>query len=66
MGIRYSHFYAARLIDFLGLPEDEGIMRVSLLHYNTTAEVERIVQILDCVLCPVVEDATIEDGWNPC
>ena len=66
MGIRHGHFYAARLLDFLGLPEDEGIIRVSLLRYNTIAEVERIVQILDYVLCSVVEDATTEDGWSPC
>ncbi|KAL9094113.1 MAG: hypothetical protein Q9165_003528 [Trypethelium subeluteriae] len=35
-GIRYGHFYSHRMVtDMFGLPEDDGVVRVSLVHYNT-------------------------------
>lgn len=46
IGIRFGHFYAARLIDFLGLAADDGIVRVSLVHYNTLEEVDKIIAAL--------------------
>ncbi|PVG00667.1 PLP-dependent transferase [Serendipita vermifera] len=46
IGIRYGHFYAARLIELLGFPEDDGIIRVSLVHYNTVNEVDEIISAL--------------------
>ena len=34
-GCRWGHFYSKRLVEeFLGLG-DEGVVRVSLVHYNT-------------------------------
>ncbi len=50
IGIRYGHFYSARLIDALGLPADDGVVRVSLVHYNTLDEVDRLVEILKSAL----------------
>jgi selenocysteine lyase/cysteine desulfurase len=47
IGIRYGHNYAHRLIKGLGLDEEDGVVRVSLLHYNTIEEVEKLVQVLD-------------------
>jgi cysteine desulfurase family protein (TIGR01976 family) len=47
LGIRYGDFYAHRLIDELGLREQGGVVRVSLLHYNTVDEVDRLVAVLD-------------------
>lgn len=41
IGARDGHMYAPRLIRRLGLPEDAGATRISLLHYNTEAEIER-------------------------
>lgn len=36
MGIRWGSFYSNRLIkDVLGLDEKDGIVRVSMVHYNT-------------------------------
>ncbi len=49
IGIRFGHFYAARLIDQLGLGED-GVVRVSAVHYNTVAEIERLITALDRIL----------------
>ncbi|KAL9630711.1 MAG: hypothetical protein Q9164_006281, partial [Protoblastenia rupestris] len=39
-GLRWGHFYSKRLVDeVLGLGEVEGVVRVSLVHYNTVEEV---------------------------
>ncbi len=47
IGIRYGDFYARRLIESLGLMENEGIIRVSMVHYNTLTEVEQLIKVLD-------------------
>jgi cysteine desulfurase family protein (TIGR01976 family) len=50
-GIRSGHFYSKRLCnDVLGLPGDDGVVRVSLLHYNTEDEVRGLVKVLDDIL----------------
>ena len=43
VAIRYGHFYAHRAIESLGLLERGGVVRVSMAHYNTPAEVERLI-----------------------
>ncbi|KAF7343885.1 Aminotran-5 domain-containing protein [Mycena venus] len=45
IGIRYGHFYAYTLSNQLPPPVDgeEGVVRVSLVHYNTLEEVEKII-----------------------
>ncbi|KAG8854892.1 hypothetical protein FRB96_007292 [Tulasnella sp. 330] len=51
IGIRYGHFYSYRLLS--GLPKmdpNDGIIRISLVHYNTVQEVERIIDVLKTVL----------------
>ena len=50
VAVRYGHFYAYRLIRDLGLLDRDGVVRVSLVHYNSPAEVERLVEALDAVL----------------
>ncbi|KAJ6578653.1 pyridoxal phosphate-dependent transferase [Mycena vulgaris] len=47
IGIRYGHFYAYTLAGQLPPPVDkeEGVVRVSLVHYNTLEEVEKIIGI---------------------
>lgn len=47
IGIRYGDFYARRLIDDLGLSEKNGVVRVSMVHYNALHEVNRLIEILD-------------------
>ena len=49
IGIRFGHFYSKRLTDALGLPSDEGVVRVSMVHYNTVEEVERLTKVLEQV-----------------
>lgn len=45
-----SHFYAWRLCEGVGIDPTHGVLRVSLVHYNTVAESERIAAALDAVL----------------
>jgi len=49
VGIRSGDFYARRLIDALGLGE-QGVIRASMVHYNSAEEVERLIAALDEVL----------------
>ena len=50
VGIRHGHFYSPWLIDALGLADNGGVVRVSMAHYNSMAEVERLIHALDPVL----------------
>jgi cysteine desulfurase family protein (TIGR01976 family) len=50
IGIRFGDFYARHLIEQLGLTAHGGVVRVSMVHYNTPAEVDRLVEVLDRVL----------------
>jgi selenocysteine lyase/cysteine desulfurase len=46
IGIRDGHMYAPRLMKRLGLTKDTGAVRVSLVHYNTAAEIHRLADVL--------------------
>lgn len=46
IGIRFGDFYAKKLIDSLKLEAKNGVVRVSLLHYNTEEEVEKLISVL--------------------
>lgn len=46
IGIRHGHMYAYRLCEALGIEPVEGVVRVSLLHYNTEDEIARLLQAL--------------------
>ena len=50
VGIRHGHFYAPRLVEALGLARDEGVVRISLAHYNTRQEIERLLEALETAL----------------
>ena len=43
-------FYAARCIRALGLAERGGVVRASMVHYNTAEEVERLIRALDAAI----------------
>lgn len=47
IGIRHGDFYARRLIEDLGLMPQDGVIRVSMVHYNTLEEVDRLIKVLD-------------------
>jgi cysteine desulfurase family protein (TIGR01976 family) len=46
MGIRFGDFYARRLIERLGLTPHGGVVRVSIAHYNSVDELNRLVEHL--------------------
>lgn len=50
IGIRFGDFYARRLIEALGLQSQGGVVRVSIAHYNTLGEIDRLIQHLDNVI----------------
>jgi cysteine desulfurase family protein (TIGR01976 family) len=50
IGIRFGDFHARRLIEDLGLAERGGIVRISMAHYNTPEEMERLIAALETVL----------------
>ncbi|MBU1097327.1 MAG: aminotransferase class V-fold PLP-dependent enzyme [Bacteroidetes bacterium] len=50
IGIRCGDFYARRLIDDLGLSHSNGVVRISLVHYNTPEEIYKLIDVLDSVL----------------
>ncbi|MCB9594000.1 MAG: aminotransferase class V-fold PLP-dependent enzyme [Sandaracinaceae bacterium] len=44
VAIRHGHFYAARAMDSFGIVDrDDGVVRASMVHYNSLAEVDRLV-----------------------
>jgi cysteine desulfurase family protein (TIGR01976 family) len=47
IGIRFGNFYSERLVDALGIPTTDGVVRVSMVHYNTVDEVGRLIDVLD-------------------
>ena len=50
IGIRFGNFYAKRLIEALGLERQGGVIRVSIAHYNTLAEIDKLILHLDQAL----------------
>ncbi len=50
IGIRFGDFYAKRLIEDLGLDKQGGVVRVSMVHYNTLEEVDRLIEAFETVL----------------
>ncbi|MFK5856748.1 MAG: cysteine desulfurase-like protein [Bacteroidota bacterium] len=50
IAIRWGDFYARRLIEDLGLSELDGVIRISMIHYNTLEEVASLIKVLDEIL----------------
>ena len=50
IGVGCGNFYALRCVEALGIAGDPGVIRVSMVHYNTAQEVDRLIQGLDSIL----------------
>jgi selenocysteine lyase/cysteine desulfurase len=50
IGIRFGDFYAVELIDDLGLRQYNGVVRVSLVHYNSFNELENLIKVFKNIL----------------
>ena len=48
LAVRNGDFYARRCLEALGIQDpDDGVVRISLVHYNTVTEVDRLVTALE-------------------
>lgn len=45
IGIRFGDFYAKKFVHDLDLEKYNGVVRVSLVHYNTMEEVEKLISV---------------------
>ncbi|MEF1200158.1 cysteine desulfurase-like protein [Vibrio owensii] len=45
-----GHFYALGLVRQLGLEESGGVVRIGCMHYNTTAEIDMLFDVLENIL----------------
>lgn len=50
IGIRYGDFYARRLSEYLRLDPEQGVIRISMVHYNTAEEVNALIGALEPLL----------------
>ncbi|MCH7945761.1 MAG: aminotransferase class V-fold PLP-dependent enzyme [Armatimonadetes bacterium] len=50
VGIRYGRMYAPRLCDALGVHEENGVVRVSAVHYNSPEEMSLLIDSLEKAL----------------
>jgi selenocysteine lyase/cysteine desulfurase len=50
IGTEAGDFYAPRLLEGVGIDPGEGVVRLSLLHYNQLDDVEKILRELDIAL----------------
>jgi cysteine desulfurase family protein (TIGR01976 family) len=50
IGTENGNFYAHRLVSDLGIDPEDGVVRISLVHYNREADVTRILTELDRAL----------------
>jgi len=41
-----GHFYAPRLLDALGIDPERGVLRASMVHYNTVEEIDQLADAL--------------------
>lgn len=50
IAIRHGDFHSRRLVEDLGLAGDGGVLRVSMVHYNTLEEVDQLCAAFDRIL----------------
>ena len=51
IGIGNGNCYAYRLLQALGIPPEQGVVRLSFVHYTSQGELNRLIEALDGVLC---------------
>jgi len=53
IAMRFGAFPSRRLVEDLGLDHDGGVLRVSMVHYNTLEQVDRLTDALTQILAKV-------------
>jgi selenocysteine lyase/cysteine desulfurase len=46
IAIRFGDFHSRRLVEDLNESHDSGVLRVSMVHYNTLAQVDKLTAAL--------------------
>jgi cysteine desulfurase family protein (TIGR01976 family) len=57
IAIRFGDFHSRRLAEYLDLTENNGMVRVSMVHYNTIEEIDGMTKALDAILGATVTTA---------
>ena len=52
-------FYATGIVERLGLARSGGLLRIGLMHYNTAAEVDRLLDVLAGIARPASQSTAI-------
>lgn len=52
IAIRFGDFHSRRLAEYLDVTGNGGMVRVSMVHYNTVEEIDRLTAALDEILQP--------------
>jgi cysteine desulfurase family protein (TIGR01976 family) len=50
IAIRFGDFHSRRLVEYMGLSDNAGVLRVSMVHYNTLEQVDRLTAAFDRLL----------------
>ncbi|MCX8281110.1 cysteine desulfurase-like protein [Phyllobacterium sp. 0TCS1.6C] len=50
IAVRFGDFHSRRLAEYLDITDRGGVLRVSMVHYNTLEEVDRLTAALDRIL----------------
>ncbi|WP_228461517.1 cysteine desulfurase-like protein [Paracoccus liaowanqingii] len=50
IAMRFGDFHSRRLVEHLGEDHEGGVLRVSMVHYNTVAQVDRLTEALTAIL----------------
>ncbi len=50
LAVRAGDFYTSRCVDALGARPQNGVIRASMCHYNSVAEIGRLIEALDAVI----------------
>lgn len=50
MLLSHGHFYAPRLLQALGINPEQGVIRISMAHYNDDVDVQRLIKQLEPLL----------------
>ena len=50
IGIRNGNFYAWRILKALNIDEEDGVVRASMVHYNTEEDVNLLIKHLDAIV----------------
>ena len=45
--VGHGHFYGYRCVDALGIDPTQGVLRFSMVHYNTLDELQRLTAALE-------------------